>query len=273
MESSVSRRSALVLTGAAVGGVAAGRPREHADLVLHSGTVWTGNGTARAVAVKGMRIVAVGSDEHVLEWAGDRTRRVDLRGAFVGPGFRDQHTHLIQTALTGAGAETYRPVWKPYDEGEAFESRRRNGKRHLEIHARGETPVDNRTRSPVTEKMKNDLLVMQEEVARQVLDPLWGLQRVVTRTEFDGTPPGGWMPEQRLDVPAALRLITSKAAFASYEERQRGTVSPGRYADLVVLKENPLTVPPERIAAATRLMTVTNGKITSEGPVRYPPTA
>ncbi|MUN35077.1 amidohydrolase [Actinomadura litoris] len=488
MESSVSRRSALVLTGAAVGGVAAGRPREHADLVLHSGTVWTGNGTARAVAVKGMRIVAVGSDEHVLEWAGDRTRRVDLRGAFVGPGFRDQHTHLVQTALTGAGAETYRPVWKPYDEGEAFESRRRNGKRHLEIHARGETPVDNCTRSPVTEKMKNDLLVMQEEVARQgistvveaglrdlgaldalfqladegrlkvrflvrvgwgcleeaarmglrtgvgnewvkvlgvklysdgwlgprtaalrrpytddpygfpregvlfleqeradrdvararelgfnvtthaigdrglkvtlnayeragvsprdrwavehvqvaeddllermirrgviasiqlsfattdqrfagdalgekrlryayrwrdmlrarmpmvggsdfgneVLDPLWGLQRVVTRTEFDGTPPGGWMPDQRLDVPAALRLITSKAAFASYEERQRGTVSPGRYADLVVLKENPLTMPPERIAAATRLMTVTNGKITSETPVRYPPTA
>lgn len=492
MDSPVTRRSALVLTGAAAGTLAAGRPqghsRGHADLVLHSGIVWTEDGTAEAVAVKGKRIVAVGSDREVLACAGDRTRRVDLRGAFVGPGFRDQHTHLIQKALSGAGAEEYRPVWEPYDEEEAFEARRRTGQRHVEIHGRGETPVDRCTRSPVTEKMKNDLLVMQEEVAKQgistvveaglrdlgalealfqlaeegrlkvrflvrvawgcleeaarmglrtgvgndwvkvlgvklysdgwlgprtaalrrpynddpygfprrgilfleqeranrdvararelgfnitthaigdrglkvtlnayehnrvsprdrwavehvqvaeddllermirggviasiqlsfatsdqrfaedalgrrrlryayrwrdmlrarvpmvggsdfdieALDPMWGLQRVVTRTEFDGTPPGGWLPDQRLDVPTALRLVTSRAAFASFEERRRGTVEPGNYADLVVIKENPLTMPPERLAGATRLMTVTNGRITAEGPVRYPPTA
>jgi hypothetical protein len=187
MDSPVTRRSALVLTGAAAGTLAAGRPRGQADLVLHSGIVWTGEGTAQAVAVQGTRIVAVGSDRQVLAWAGNRTRRVDLRGAFVGPGFRDQHTHLIQTALSGAGAEAYRPVWEPYDEQAAFESRRSTGQRHVEIHARGETPVDRVTRSPVTEKMKNDLLVMQEEVAKQGISTALPARR---RGQAEGALPG-----------------------------------------------------------------------------------
>ena len=494
----MTRRTALVLTGAAAGTLAAGqpgakarpdtaeRPPGDADLVLHSGVVWTENGTAQAVAVRGERIVAVGSDEYVLAMAGDAKLRIDLEGAFVGPGFRDQHTHLISKALSGAPAKAYRPVWEPYDEDEAFEARRRTGQSHVDLHAHGKTPMDDCTRSPVTEKMKNDLLVMQEEVAKQgistvveaglrdlgalealfqladegklkvrflvrvawgcmeeaarmglrsgsgnewvkvlgvklysdgwlgprtsalrqpysddpygfprqgvlfleqeradrdvararelgfnvtthaigdrgvkvaltayerngvsprdrwaiehvqvaeddllaqmirrgviasvqlsfattdqrfaedalgrrrlryayrwrdmlrarvpmvggsdfdieALDPLWGLQRVVTRTEFDGTPPGGWLPDQRLDVRTALDLITARSAFASFEEHERGTVAPGKYADLVVIRENPLTMPPDELAGATRLMTVTNGTITSSDPVRYPP--
>jgi predicted amidohydrolase YtcJ len=105
----------------------------------------------------------------------------------------------------------------------------------------------------------------------EVLAPLWGLQRVVTRTEFDGTPPGGWFPEQRLDLATALRLITSDDAFASLEEKRRGRIERGDYADLTVIRENLFDLPEDCIAAATVLMTITNGQIAFEGEQAYPP--
>jgi predicted amidohydrolase YtcJ len=105
----------------------------------------------------------------------------------------------------------------------------------------------------------------------EALAPLWGLQRVVTRTEFDGTPPGGWFPRQRLDVATALRLITSDSAYASLEEKRRGRIERGDYADLVVLRENLFEVPEDCIAAGTVLMTITNGRVAFEGEQAYPP--
>ncbi|HEX2126722.1 MAG TPA: amidohydrolase family protein [Thermoleophilaceae bacterium] len=105
----------------------------------------------------------------------------------------------------------------------------------------------------------------------EVVTPLWGLQRVVTRREFDGTPPGGWHPDQRFDVPRALRLITADDAYASLEDRRRGRVEAGRFADLVVVRENLLELPQDCIAAATVLLTVVNGRVTFEGEQAYPP--
>ena len=105
----------------------------------------------------------------------------------------------------------------------------------------------------------------------EVITPLWGLQRVVTRQEFDGTPPGGWHPDQRFSVPRALRLITSDDAYASFEDQRRGRIEAGRFADLVVIRENLLELPQDCIAAGTVLLTLVNGKTTFEGERAYPP--
>jgi hypothetical protein len=468
------------------------RPRP-VDLVLHNGEIWAngGRGGPTAVAVDGSRIVALGSDKRVLRRAGRGTRVVDLHGAFVAPGFRDQHTHLLQSAGGGATASFYRPTYTPHDPEAAEPGRIALAQRHEDIYNAGGTPVDECTHSPVTDEMKQSILVMQDEAARQgvttaveaglrdlgVLDalreldeagelrirhlvrvawgcieeaarmglrtgvgsewvrilgvklysdgwlgprtaalrapyadhpevqytrdpfpfgilflnqerairdvaradqlgfnitthaigdrgvetvlnaydavgvrrrdrwqlehvqvmgddliermaakgvlgsmqlsfatsdqhfaesavgpiraqtsyawktmlrrgvrlaggsdfsvealaPLWGLQRVVTRTEFDGTPPGGWFPEQRLDLATALRLITSDDAFASLEEKRRGRIERGDYADLTVIRENLFELPEDCIAAATVLMTITNGEIAFEGEQAYPP--
>ena len=144
------------------------RPRP-ADLVLHNGDIWAGDGRdgPTAVAVNGARIVAVGSDRRVLRWAGRGTRVVDLRGAFVAPGFRDQHTHLLQSAGAGRAASFYRPTYTPHDPVAAEPGRIALAQRHEDVYNAGGTPVDECTHSPVTDAMKQSILVMQEEAARQ----------------------------------------------------------------------------------------------------------
>ena len=73
-----------------------------ADVILHGGRVHTvdeSRPTAEAVAVRGGRIVAVGSDHDIQGLAGPRTRRIDLRGRTLLPGFQDAHVHTITSAL------------------------------------------------------------------------------------------------------------------------------------------------------------------------------
>src|SRR2546422_7847161 len=68
------------------------------DLALVKGTIFTGNPAlrrAQAVAIKGNRIVAVGSDEGILPLVSKSTRVIDLGGRFVVPGFNDAHIHLV----------------------------------------------------------------------------------------------------------------------------------------------------------------------------------
>src|SRR3954462_3008530 len=77
---------------------------EHADLILHGGTLTTldpANPSATALAVKGERILTVGSDEQALmHFRGPRTTVIDLGGRRAVPGLTDTHTHLIRGGLS-----------------------------------------------------------------------------------------------------------------------------------------------------------------------------
>lgn len=69
-----------------------------ADLVLFNGAIWTVNDSrpwVEAVAVKENKIIEVGSNEDILKLASEGTERIDLKGAFVLPGFIDSHTHFL----------------------------------------------------------------------------------------------------------------------------------------------------------------------------------
>ena len=68
-----------------------------ADIILHNGKVWTVDSArpvAQAVAIRGSKIIKVGSDSEVLSLRGPSTRVVDLQGRLVLPGFNDAHTHF-----------------------------------------------------------------------------------------------------------------------------------------------------------------------------------
>src|SRR5262245_50412015 len=72
-----------------------------ADLILHHGFVWTVDESkpqAEAIAVRGDKILKVGGNEEVLALKGEHTRLIDLGGAFVTPGFNDNHVHFASAA-------------------------------------------------------------------------------------------------------------------------------------------------------------------------------
>jgi len=74
-------------------------------------------------------------------------------------------------------------------------------------------------------------------------DPLAGFYASVTRQDREGRPPGGWMPDQKMTREEALESWTISAAYAAFEEKIRGTLEPGKYADFVVLDRDIMTVP------------------------------
>lgn len=93
------------------------------------------------------------------------------------------------------------------------------------------------------------------------IDPLPGLYAAVTRQTFDGQPKGGWHPEQRLTPLEALRAYTLGPAYASGEEEEKGSLTPGKHADFVVLSDDPFSGPPELFLRTELLATVVGGRI------------
>jgi hypothetical protein len=92
-------------------------------------------------------------------------------------------------------------------------------------------------------------------------NPFLGIHAAVTRRRTDGSPhPDGWYPEQRLTVGEAVHGFTLGAAYASYEETRKGSLAPGKLADLVVLDRDIFTVDPMEIAETQVSATMIDGQ-------------
>jgi predicted amidohydrolase YtcJ len=91
--------------------------------------------------------------------------------------------------------------------------------------------------------------------------PLEGIYAAVTRRTLDGAHPDGWYPEQKIGVEDALRAYTSGAAYASFDERDKGVLAAGKLADFVMIDRDITRVPPETIREARVVMTVVGGKV------------
>ena len=98
------------------------------------------------------------------------------------------------------------------------------------------------------------------------MDPLAGIYAVVTRQTPGGQPAGGWYPQNRITVEAALRHYTRDAAYASFDEQRKGTITPGKYADFVVLSRDILAIAPAELLATRVLLTVMGGRETYRAP-------
>lgn len=90
--------------------------------------------------------------------------------------------------------------------------------------------------------------------------PLEGIYAAVTRRTLDDQNPDGWVPEQKITVEQALIAYTRNAAYASFDEKLKGTLTPGKLADFVVLSEDLRTVAPEQIRNVRVLNTWVGGK-------------
>ena len=88
-----------------------------------------------------------------------------------------------------------------------------------------------------------------------------GIYAATTRRTLDGKNPNGWIPEQRITVAQAVHAYTMGSAFAEHQETVKGSIEPGKLADLVVLSDDIFTIPPEAIEKTRVDMTIFNGKV------------
>jgi len=92
------------------------------------------------------------------------------------------------------------------------------------------------------------------------MEPEIGIYTAITRKGLDGKPEGGWIPEQTIDIETAVKGYTINGAWANFVEGNRGSLVPGKYADMVLLSEDIFTIPPERIKDTRTVWTVVGGK-------------
>ena len=93
------------------------------------------------------------------------------------------------------------------------------------------------------------------------LNPLWGIYAAVTRQDHKGFPENGWYPEERMTMEEAVKMFTSWAAYASFEEDLKGTPETGKLADFTVLSEDIFIIEPPALLKTRVLMTVIGGNI------------
>lgn len=97
--------------------------------------------------------------------------------------------------------------------------------------------------------------------AEYPINPLLALYAAVTRQTVTGLPDAGWFPDERLDIRTAIRAHTLHGAYSTFEEHLKGSLEPGKLADIVVFADNLLEVPPERLLQAPVVTTIVGGRI------------
>jgi hypothetical protein len=93
------------------------------------------------------------------------------------------------------------------------------------------------------------------------MEPLMGIYAAVTRRTLDGKRPQGWVPEQKITVAEAVRAYTLGSAYASGDEKIKGSIEAGKLADLAVLSADIFKINPNEIEKVKVVMTVFDGKV------------
>jgi predicted amidohydrolase YtcJ len=93
------------------------------------------------------------------------------------------------------------------------------------------------------------------------LNPLLGVYAAVTRATLDGKNPNGWFPEQKLTVAEAIEAYTMGSAYAEFQEQEKGSITPGKLADMVLLGDDVFSIEPTKIADTKVLKTIVGGKL------------
>jgi len=96
------------------------------------------------------------------------------------------------------------------------------------------------------------------------LNPILTIYAAVTRRTLDGKHPQGWVPEQKISVEEAARAYTVGSAFAEFQDKEKGTITPGRLADLVILSQDIFKIDPNEIEKVKVVMTIMDGRVVYE---------
>jgi len=97
------------------------------------------------------------------------------------------------------------------------------------------------------------------------LNPLLTVYAAVTRRTIDGKNSKGWVPEQKISVEETVRAYTAGSAFAEFQENVKGSITPGKLADLVLLSRDIFKIDPKEIENVKVVLTMVDGRVVYEG--------
>lgn len=100
------------------------------------------------------------------------------------------------------------------------------------------------------------------------LNPMLTVYAAVTRATLDGKNPAGWFPEQKLTVAETIEAYTIGSAYAEFQEKEKGSITTGKLADMVLLSEDIFSIPPERIREVKVLKTIVGGRVVWDPPLQ-----
>lgn len=103
------------------------------------------------------------------------------------------------------------------------------------------------------------------------LNPMLGLYAAVTRATLDGKNPDGWVPEQKISLPDAVEAYTMGSAYAEFQESVKGSITPGKLADMVILSDDIFSIRPEAIRDVKVETTIVGGKVVWQASTAVPP--
>jgi hypothetical protein len=96
------------------------------------------------------------------------------------------------------------------------------------------------------------------------LNPMKTLYAAVTRATLDGKNPGGWVPEQKIKLSEAVEAYTMGSAYAEFQEQEKGSITPGKLADMVLLSDDIFQLDPAKIGDVQVDMTMVGGRVVWE---------
>jgi predicted amidohydrolase YtcJ len=98
------------------------------------------------------------------------------------------------------------------------------------------------------------------------LNPMLTLYAATTRATLDGKNPNGWFPEQKLTVAEAVQAYTMGSAYAEFQDAEKGSITPGKLADMVILNDDIFQIDPVKIRDVKVTKTIVGGKVVWESP-------
>jgi len=101
------------------------------------------------------------------------------------------------------------------------------------------------------------------------LNPLLGIYAAVTRATLDGKNPAGWFPEQKLTVAEAVEAYTMGSAYAEFQEKEKGSITRGKLADMVLLSDDIFSIVPEKIRDVKVAETIVGGKVVWDASAKH----
>ena len=267
------------------------------DLILTNGKIITVDERftiAQAVAVRGDRVVAVGTNAEISQLAGSVTKRIDLRGKAVVPGLIDNHSHFMRAGETWTeevrldGVESrkqaiemldVKPNQKPEDWVQLGRILREIAKARLPLHVHTTlTATAVHARPTILGGVFNEIhgeraydmpplkLVQDSGITwgfgtdTTVVDqfrPFTTLYWAVTGKMVGGTK----VLRQTISREDALIAHTRKNAYFHFQENNLGSIQPGKMADMLVLDRDYLTIPADQIKDIRPAMTMVGGRI------------